>query len=131
MDRPKAVGTLLKLLSTIVVAGVLLAGLLFPWIGGPALGAQRSTGLLGAPPVELTDQPPPGNSRMLAANGEEITSFYEQNRTPVAADQIADVMKHAMVAIEDARFYEHHGLDVQGTVRALLTNIMSGGVQEG
>jgi len=40
-------------------------------------------------------------------------------------------MKQAMVAIEDARFYEHHGLDVQGTVRALLTNIASGGVEEG
>src|SRR3954470_5185768 len=131
MDRPKAIGTLLKLLSTIVVAGVLLAGLLFPWIGGPALGAQRSTGLLGAPPVELTDQPPPGNSVLLAANGEVMTQFYDQNRAPVTGDQIADVMKKAIVAIEDARFNEHHGLDVQGTLRALLTNIASGGVQEG
>src|SRR3954451_10288226 len=131
MDRPKTIGTLLKLLSTIVVAGVLLAGLLFPWIGGPALGAQRSTGLLGEPPVELTDEPPPGNSVMLAADGEVMTQFYDQNRAPVAHDQIAEVMKQAMVAIEDARFYEHHGLDVQGTVRALLTNIASGGVEEG
>src|SRR3954466_12898522 len=103
MDRPKAIGTLLKLLSTIVVAGGLLAGLLFPWIGGPALGAQRSTGLLGDPPAELTDQPPAPNSIMLAANGEPITQFYEQNRAPVPQDQIADVMKQAMVAIEDAR----------------------------
>src|SRR3954464_10347484 len=131
MDRPKTIGTLLKLLSTIVVAGVLLAGLLFPWIGGPALGAQRSTGLLGAPPVELTDEPPAPNTVMLAANGEVITEFYEQNRAPVAGNQIADVMKQAMVAIEDARFYEHHGLDVEGTLRALLTNIVNGGVQEG
>src|SRR4051794_3479395 len=131
MDRPKTIGTLLKLLSMVVVAGVLLAGLLFPWIGGPALGAQRSTGLLGDPPVELTDQPPAPNSVMLAANGELITQFYEHNRAPVSGDQIAEVMKQAIVAIEDARFYEHHGLDVQGTVRALLTNIVSGGVQEG
>src|SRR3954466_11393468 len=116
MDRPKAIGTLLKLLSTIVVAGGLLAGLLFPWIGGPALGAQRATGLLGDPPVELTDQPPAGNSVMLAANGEGMTQVYDQNRAPVAGDRISDVMKRAMVAIEDARFYEHHGLDVQGTL---------------
>src|SRR3954466_2870967 len=113
MDRPKAIGTLLKLLSTIVVAGVLLAGLLFPWIGGPALGAQQSTGLLGAPPVELTDEPPAANTVMPPANGEGITQFYEENRDPVAPDRIAQVMKQAMVAIEDARFYEHHGLDVQ------------------
>jgi membrane peptidoglycan carboxypeptidase len=40
-------------------------------------------------------------------------------------------MKQAMVAIEDARFYEHNGLDVQGTLRALVKNIAAGEVQEG
>jgi membrane peptidoglycan carboxypeptidase len=68
---------------------------------------------------------------MLAANGELITSFYQENRAPVASEQIAPVMKHAMVAIEDARFYEHGGLDVEGTLRALVTNVAAGGVQEG
>ena len=68
---------------------------------------------------------------MLAANGEVITSFYEENRAPVAGDQIAEVMKQAMVAIEDARFYDHGGLDVQGTLRALVTNVAAGEVQEG
>src|SRR3954470_948240 len=131
MGRPRAIGALLKLLSTIVVAGVLLAGLLFPWIGGPALAAQRSTGLLGAPPVELTDEPPAGNTVLLAADGEVITQFYDENRAPVGSDQIAEVMKQALVAIEDSRFYAHHGLDVEGTARALVTNIVSGGVQEG
>ena len=98
---------------SIVVAGALLAGLLMPWVGGPALAAQQSTSLLGEPPAELTDVPPPGNTAMLAANGELITSFYQENRAPVASEQIAEVMKHAMVAIEDARFYEHGGLDVR------------------
>ena len=130
MDRRTLV-TVLKLAMTVVVAGALLAGMLLPWVGGPALAAQQSTSLLGDLPLELTDEPPAGNSVMLAANGEVITSFYEQNRAPVAADAIADVMKHAMVAIEDARFYEHRGLDMQGTVRALVTNLAAGGVQEG
>jgi membrane peptidoglycan carboxypeptidase len=40
-------------------------------------------------------------------------------------------MKRAMVAIEDARFYEHNGLDVQGTLRALVKNLAAGTVQEG
>ena len=92
---------------------------------------QQSTSLLGDLPLELTDEPPAGNTVMLAANGEVITSFYEQNRDPVACDEIADVMKHAMVAIEDARFYEHRGLDVQGTLRAVVANMAAGGVQEG
>jgi membrane peptidoglycan carboxypeptidase len=125
------VRTLLKLAGTVVVAGALVAGLLFPWVGGPAVAAQQSTGLLGDLPTELTVDAPPANTVLLAANGEVITSFYEENRAPVTGDRIAEVMKQAMVAIEDARFYEHHGLDVQGTARALVTNIAAGGVQEG
>jgi membrane peptidoglycan carboxypeptidase len=123
--------TLCALALSVAVAGALLAGLLMPWVGGPALAAQQSTSLLGEPPEELTYRPPPGNSSMLAANGEVITYFYDENRAPVAGDQIAEVMKQAMVAVEDARFYEHGGLDVQGTLRALVRNLASGGVQEG
>ena len=127
----RSVRTLFMLALSVVVAGALLAGLLMPWVGGPALVAQQSTSLLGEPPTELTDDPPPGNTTMLAANGELITSFYQENRAPVASEQIAEVMKHAMVAIEDARFYDHAGLDVQGTLRAVVTNLAAGGVQEG
>jgi membrane peptidoglycan carboxypeptidase len=123
--------TLCVLAVSIVAAGALLAGLLLPWVGGPAVAAQRSTGLLGDPPEELTDQPPAGNTTMLAANGELITSFYRENRAPIAGDQIAEIMRQAMVAVEDARFYEHGGLDVQGTLRALVKNLAAGEVQEG
>jgi membrane peptidoglycan carboxypeptidase len=114
-----------------VVAGALLAALALPWLGGPALAAQQSSSLLGDPPLELTDEPPAGNSVLLAADGTPITWFYKENRAPVGPDGIAEIMKQAMVAIEDARFYEHNGLDVQGTLRALLTNLAAGGVQEG
>ena len=130
-QRTETFRTLCRLALGIVLAGALLAGLLMPWIGGPTLAAQQSTSLLGDPPEELTDLPPAGNTTMLAANGELITSFYAENRAPVAGDQIAEVMRQAMVAIEDARFYEHGGLDVQGTLRALVTNLAAGGVQEG
>src|SRR3712207_2266748 len=125
------VRTLASLTLAVGLAGALLAGLVLPWVGGPALAAQQSTSLLGDPPLELTDEPPPGNTVMLAANGEPITEFYDENRDPVSPDQISEVMKQAMVAIEDARFYEHRGLDVQGTLRALVTNLAAGGVQEG
>ena len=40
-------------------------------------------------------------------------------------------MKQALVDIEDSRFYDHNGLDVQGTLRALVTNVAAGSVQEG
>ncbi|WP_212719612.1 transglycosylase domain-containing protein [Blastococcus sp. CCUG 61487] len=122
---------LAKLALTIVVAGVLLAGLLLPWVGGGGLVARNSADLLDALPVELTDATPAGPTKVLAADGQLITNLYEKNRTPVASDQIADVMKQALVAIEDSRFYEHNGLDVQGTMRALVKNLAAGSVQEG
>jgi membrane peptidoglycan carboxypeptidase len=130
-QRRGTILTLCALALSIVVAGALLAGMLLPVVGGPAFAAQQSTSLLGDPPEELTDEPPAGNTTMLAANGELITSFYRENRAPVTGDRIAEVMKQAMVAIEDARFYEHGGLDVQGTVRALVKNIAAGEVMEG
>jgi membrane peptidoglycan carboxypeptidase len=122
---------LAKLAATIVVAGALLAGLLFPWVGGTGLVARNSASLLHALPVELTDKTPSGNSRVLAADGSLITNFFTHNRTPAAPNQIAPVMKQALVDIEDSRFYEHNGLDVQGTMRALVKNVAAGSVQEG
>jgi membrane peptidoglycan carboxypeptidase len=123
--------TLAKLAATIVVAGALLAGLLLPWVGGGGLVARNSASLLDALPVELTDATPAGNTRVLAADGSLMTMFYENNRNPVRPEQISDVMKQALVDIEDSRFYDHNGLDVQGTLRALLTNVAAGSVREG
>ena len=91
---------LAKLAATIVVAGALLAGLLFPWVGGTGLVARNSASLLDALPVELTDKTPAGNTKVLAADGSLITSFFTNNRTPVAPDQISDVMQQALVDIE-------------------------------
>ncbi|MDP9392020.1 MAG: transglycosylase domain-containing protein, partial [Actinomycetota bacterium] len=120
-----------KLAATIVVAGALLAGLMLPLVGGTGMVARNSASLLDALPVELTDETPAGNSRVLAADGSLITNFYANNRTPVESDQISEVMKQALVDIEDSRFYAHNGLDVQGTMRALVTNVAAGEVQEG
>src|SRR3712207_3693347 len=120
-----------KLALTVAVAGALLAGLMLPFVGGTGIVARNSASLLDALPVELTDQTPAGMTRVLAADGSVITYLYENNRTPVKNDQIADVMKQALVDIEDSRFYAHNGLDVEGTVRALARNLAAGAVEEG
>src|SRR3712207_1231826 len=130
-DAPTRATVLAKLAATIVLAGALVAGLLLPFVGGSGVVARNSASLLDALPVELTDATPAGNSRVLAADGSLITNFYTNNRTVVTDDQIAEVMKQALVAIEDSRFYEHNGLDVQGTLRAAVTNLSAGSVQEG
>ncbi|MFW3170101.1 penicillin-binding protein [Geodermatophilus sp. CPCC 206100] len=128
---PARARVLAKLAATIVLAGALLAAMMLPFIGGTGMVARNSASLLDALPVELTDEAPAGNTRVLAADGSLITNFYTNNRTPVTPEQVSDVMKRALVDIEDSRFYEHNGLDVQGTLRALVTNVAAGSVREG
>ena len=70
-------------------------------------------------------------STVLDANGDVLAYFYEENRVYVELDQIAPIMRKAMVAIEDHRFYEHGPLDAQGTLRAFITNLAAGGVAQG
>ncbi|HEY5168296.1 MAG TPA: transglycosylase domain-containing protein, partial [Thermoleophilia bacterium] len=54
-----------------------------------------------------------------------------QNRVLLTRNQIPDVMKEATVAVEDARFYEHHGVDYLGVARAMLENLRAGSVVQG
>ena len=127
--RLHAVGALF--LVAVPLAGLLTAALLVPWVVGPGLMARSSADLLAPLPGVLSDETPAGNTAVLAADGSLITWFYRHNRTPVAADQISEVMKQAIVDIEDSRFYEHHGLDIEGTARALARNLVAGAVMEG
>lgn len=57
--------------------------------------------------------------RVLSADGRLIAVFGETRRTPVAVADIPEQLKQAFIAIEDARFYEHPGIDVVGIARAL------------
>ena len=54
-----------------------------------------------------------------------------ENRVIVPSAKIPDVMKQATVAVEDERFYEHHGVDYQGVVRAMVLNLQAGTVVQG
>nr|WP_246324168.1 transglycosylase domain-containing protein [Petropleomorpha daqingensis] len=113
------------------LAGVLIAAMVSPWVVGSGLVARSSANLLTPLPSALGDSVLTGNTVVLAADGSLLTYFYRQNRTPVSSDRIAPVVKQALVDIEDARFYEHHGIDLEGTARALVSNLLAGGVREG
>ncbi len=108
---------------------MLVAALLLPWVAGGGVLARNLASTSSGLSMQLGELT--GNTRVLAADGSLITEFYTDNRTPVTGDQIAEVMKQAQVDIEDARFYEHNGLDVQGTIRALARNVAAGSVEQG
>ncbi|NLZ92779.1 MAG: penicillin-binding protein 1A [Firmicutes bacterium] len=63
--------------------------------------------------------------------GEVITTRFEQNRFDVPLSEMPDYLPQAFIAIEDHRFYDHFGLDVQGLARALFRNLRAGRIVEG
>ncbi|GAB2798110.1 penicillin-binding protein 1A [Dyella kyungheensis] len=65
--------------------------------------------------------------RVLSADGKLIASFGETRRIPVAMGQVPDRLKHAVLAAEDASFYQHPGVDWHGIARASWHVLASGG----
>lgn len=114
-----------------VVAGVLVAGIALPAIGLMGLTAKRGAENFESLPAELSVPPLKQRSRLLAADGSVLATFYSQNRVYVPMDKISQEMQDAIVAVEDARFYEHNGIDVRGTLRALIANTQAGEVTQG
>jgi len=69
--------------------------------------------------------------RVFTRSGALIAQIGEQRRIPVTYDQIPELVKHAFLAAEDERFYEHHGVDYFGVVRAVLIDLVSGDKSQG
>jgi len=69
--------------------------------------------------------------RVYTRSGALIAQIGEQRRIPVTYDQIPDLVKHAFIAAEDERFFEHHGVDYFGVVRAVLIDFISGDKTQG
>ncbi len=84
---------------------------------------------------ELEDFSPTENaltSRIYAADGTLIATFHgEENRELVSYEQIPKTLINAVVAIEDERYYQHQGFDIEGIIRSLIINFMSGGIEQG
>jgi penicillin-binding protein 1A len=69
--------------------------------------------------------------RVYTRSGALIAQIGEQRRIPVTYDQIPDLVKHAFLAAEDDRFFEHHGIDYLGVVRAVAVDLISGDKTQG
>ena len=64
-------------------------------------------------------------TKIYSADGVLLANLYLENRQVVELDQISPHLLHAVVAVEDERFYEHDGVDYPGIVRAFVTNFTS------
>lgn len=69
--------------------------------------------------------------RVYSRDGKLIAQIGEQRRIPLRLEDMPPIVVDAFLAAEDARFFEHPGVDWQGLVRATLANVAAGGVREG
>ncbi|MEI7515684.1 MAG: transglycosylase domain-containing protein, partial [Betaproteobacteria bacterium] len=72
---------------------------------------------------DLEDYHPKLPLRVYSVEGDLIGEFGEEHRTLTPIAEIPEVMKNAILAIEDARFFQHGGIDYIGMVRAALANV--------
>ncbi|MCT2582460.1 penicillin-binding protein [Actinophytocola gossypii] len=113
---------LLKLLGLCLLAGVLMAGMLFPVVGALGVVSNRASDTIDSVSAELVSTPAPMVTSITDSKGKPIAYLYDQYRLPLTADQISPEMKAALISVEDRRFFEHHGVDWQGTLRAAISN---------
>lgn len=114
---------------------VLFLSLIAVCVIGVCLGVGAFKGVIdNAPDVDDIDIMPLGYATFLYDDeGNQIRQLNapDSNRLPVSIDQIPEDLQHAVVAIEDERFYEHNGIDVRGILRAFVNGISDGQFNEG
>jgi penicillin-binding protein 1A len=108
----------------IVFVGLVLATMLI-------IGFTLALAYPKLPPLDsLTDYRPKIPLRIFSADNVLLGEFGEERRNLVRINDIPDIMKKAVLAIEDDRFYEHGGIDYLGIARAALHNL-AGGARQG
>jgi membrane peptidoglycan carboxypeptidase len=116
----------------IIALGVLVAFGLVPVVltTGDAVKAVATRFLTTG--CDVRETAPPQASTLLARDGKTVIArLFTQDRTPVNLDQVPPALVHALVATEDRRFYEHHGVDVHALLRAALHDLGGGDTQGG
>jgi penicillin-binding protein 1A len=97
---------------------------------GLALGFLTAT--LNTKPSLVKDIRPSASSQIYDINGNLITNIHSvENRVPVKFSQLPKDLINAFIAVEDARFYQHSGVDPRGIMRAVWSNITQHSVSEG
>ena len=120
-----------QLVGSSSVVGVLLAGFLLPSLVVLGLLTNGGSTSFQSIPSALTRPPLPQQTVLLAADGSRLATLFYQDRVEVPISEISGIMRQAIVAIEDSRFYEHAGFDLRGTARALVSTLSGSAVQGG
>ena len=119
------------ILATVLLVSVLLAGA----AGAVAVGVARSAldGFWSSCDLATEAVNPLGETSFVyAANGLYLGAIHhDYYRQRVSLDEVSPWVRHATLAIEDRRFFEHPGVDPQGVARAAVQNLRAGEIVEG
>jgi len=117
------------------IAGALVAGMTLPAVAAAGLGAKAASDHFLDLPTAFRMPALPQRDTIDAADGSVIATTWdpdnESNRVVVPLSKISLLMQHAIIAVEDQRFYQHGGIDVKGTIRALVNNSRGDGDLQG
>ena len=119
-SRPNPLWTLLKLISVLAVAGILTAGFFLPYVGGAGVAARFGADKFLGTKCDLVETPIEQKTNILASDGSVIAQLFNQNRIVVSLTSVPVFVQQALIDTEDRRFYDHHGVDLQGLARAAL-----------
>jgi penicillin-binding protein 1A len=104
--------------------GLIGAILLLSVAGTGVLGGVVAAYVRDLPPLDILEEYQPSLVTTLYDDqGKPFASFYEQRRILVPLAKIPRILREALMAVEDSRFYEHYGLDPVGITRAVWTNL--------
>ncbi len=114
-----------------ILGSLLLAGLAALVLGALALGALALWHAQDLPPLDkATQYRPQQHLQVLTADGVEIAQYGAERRVFVPIGQTPELLRQAVLAVEDRQFYEHGGISPRGLVRAVVANL-GGGAQQG
>ena len=123
----RRIGALFRLAIVLALAGFVVG--IVGILGAPHVGDIATSGEWSHSPVGLASTGT--RSLVYDRNGELMATFFDENRSPILLDQIPVEVQQAILAIEDANFYAHQGIDLKATGRALIENVDAGGISQG
>lgn len=121
-----ALANLGRLFLVCGVVGVLVAALFVPAGALATAAVGGADKFLSVVPESLDFKAPAQATTVLAADGSTIATLYAQDRQIIPLADMSPFIKNGIVSIEDARFYEHGGVDPTGIARALVATIKGG-----
>ncbi|MDQ1143962.1 penicillin-binding protein 1A [Bacillus sp. SORGH_AS 510] len=111
---PKKGSLLKKVLISCLILAVVSIGIVTVAIGGMIKDTPKLD------PSKLAD---PLSTKFYDKNGQFLYEYGKEKRTKITYAQVPKMLEHAFIATEDARFYQHSGVDIKGTLRAIFENV--------